>query len=605
MALSEDQIAKIILIRSVEESDPRALPQSNSGEAFDGTGQVHVGVDWLEKRASYLFERLSTRYQLLIELARVPAQWSVPLYLIAFVGGVASNLLGPTAEIHVVRNPVFLLVLWNLGVYTCLLLFRFLPRQRLSTGAADLSSGSKEQAILIDRVARAGSKFTPSWPLRFVMPRLWRFFQCLTVGFGEPKAYGEVLSRFNSNWLQVGAPLSTARWRVSLHVGALMIAIGAIGGMYCRGLFYDYRVSWASTFITREQSVEWLVKVVFGPSLFVSKMLGLDLAQQISVARLFTAEGDAAEGWIHLFAITVVLGIVIPRTLLALWQWQKISRFRRGMNLPLDGYYGRLIESPIRSVIDKQIEIGAARFAYDVAKFVGDALYKRRIVPPLRAFRQQGGKIADLKLELHRTAAAFLPELESYITATAAPAFQKDLAARAGELINSIGAEFTISKPAIAFNGVRIDTMERAQAGIADVVSAAIGVSVAASISLTFATVGGGLGSELGIAIISTLLGTTGPVGFVIGLVAGAIAAAAAWWFGKDSIAAAVNNLRLPAAVVKTALWESRFQRLIDQGHAQCEESVRVEVGKRLTTLQPEIAEGIMSKARSLWTSSP
>ena len=374
--------------------------------------------------------------------------------------------------------------------------------------------------------------------------------------------------------------------------------------MYLRGLFQDYRVAWASTFITREDSVERLVEIVFGPSLFVSRLLGLDLAEQISVARLLSPQGDGADGWIHLFAITVALGIVIPRALLALWQWRKISAFTRRLSLSLDDYYGPLIESPLRSLIDKQVEISAARFADDIAKFVGTALYERRIVATLRAFRQQGGKIADLESELHRIGEAFLPELKSYIAESAAPAFQEDLSARAGELIRSLGADFSISEPGIAFDGVRNDLLKRAQAGIADPLSATIGVSVAASISLTFATVGGGLGSELGIAIISTILGTTGPVGFVIGLVGGAVAAIAALWLGKESIAAAVNNFRLPAAVVKTALWESRFQRLIDDGREQCEEAVRLEVGKRFKTLQPEITDGILSKARSLWTST-
>jgi hypothetical protein len=72
-------------------------------------------------------------------------------------------------------------------------------------------------------------------------------------------------------------------------------------------------------------------------------------------------------------------------------------------------------------------------------------------------------------------------------------------------------------------------------------------------------------------------------------------------WFGKEALSDAVMNLPLPGALVKTALWESRFQKLIDDGREQCEESVRVEVGKRLKAQQPEITDRIMSKARSLW----
>jgi hypothetical protein len=100
---------------------------------------------------------------------------------------------------------------------------------------------------------------------------------------------------------------------------------------------------------------------------------------------------------------------------------------------------------------------------------------------------------------------------------------------------------------------------------------------------------------------VATLLHTTGPVGFVIGLIAGAVVAAGAWWFGKAEIAAAVENLYLPAAVVRTALWESRFQRLADDGRKKCEDSVRGEVDERLKTLQPRITTEILSRVRDLW----
>jgi hypothetical protein len=599
MSLSEDQLAKIILIRSVEECDPKALPENVLAEAFNAAGQSRIGVDWLEKRASYLFERLSTRYQSVIELAKAPAQWTVPFFLAAFVIGLATNLLGPAEEIHVVRNPVFFLLLWNFCVYLGLLAVPFLPRKRWA--GINLAKRSNQEGESRARAAPQTATSRTSWPLRFILPRLWHFFQRMTFGFRESKAYGDVVKRFSMNWLEVGAPLSMARWKAILHLGALGIASGAIGGMYARGLLQDYRVSWASTFITREESVDRLVHWVFGPSLFVSRLLGLGIEDQISVARLLSPDGDDADGWIHLFALTVALGVVIPRALLALWQRQRISQLTRGLTLVLDSYYGPLIESPIRSLIDKQIDIGAAHFAAAVAKFVGTGLYENQIVPRLRAFRQHGGKIGDLKADLQSLSEAFLPALKSYIAESAAPAFQKDLSVRVGELIRSIGADFSIREPAVAFDAIRLETARYADTGIADPLSAAVSVSFAASISLAFATVGGGIGSELGIAIISTLLGTTGPVGFVIGLLAGALAAGAVLWLGKESLSDAIMNLPLPAAVVKSALWQSRFQKLIDDGREQCEESVRVEVGKRLKALQPEITDRIMSKARSLW----
>jgi hypothetical protein len=438
-----------------------------------------------------------------------------------------------------------------------------------------------------------------------LLPRLWQFFQRLTLGFGEPATYGRVARRFTKHWLDVAAPLSVARWKATLHVGALVLASGAVAGMYLRGLLQDYRVSWASTFITREESVERLLSIVFAPSLWLSRLLGLGLGDAISVPRLLSPDGDEADGWIHLFAITVTIAIVIPRAVLALWQYQRINKLRRGMSLSLDDYYGPLLESPLRAALKEQVEIGAAHFADDLADFVAAALYDKRVVPALRAFRQRGGRIAELKSELHVTGEAFLPELKSYIAESAAPCFHDELAARAGELIKSVGGEFQRYEPAIALEAARVDLANHAQRNIADPLSAAIAASIAASLSLTLATVGGGFGSELGIAIISAILGTSGPLGFVIGLIAGAVAAGGAWWLGKESLAGALANVRLPAPVVRTALWESRFRRLIDEGRAKCAESVRSEVASRFKTLEPEITEAVVARARTLWKVAP
>lgn len=599
MSLSEDQLAKITLIRSVEECDPKVLPENVLTEAFNAAGQSRVGTEWLERRASFLFSRLSPRYQSLIELARAPVQWAVPICVTAFLMGLASNLLGPAQEIHVVRNPIFAMLLWNLCVYAGLVVVPLVSRRR-STGTPTAEQPSHE-APSKPHAALPAATASTSWPLRLLVPRVWHFFQRLTFGFGESKAYASVVKRFSRNWLEIAAPLPTLRWRAMLHLGAAAIAAGAIGGMYARALLQDYRVAWASTFITRQESVDRLIHIVFGPSLFVSRLLGLGIEDQISVARLLSPEGDDAEGWIHLFTLTVVLFIVLPRALLALWLRRKIRQASRAFSLVLDHYYGPLIESPVRTLVGKQIEIAAARFVADLAEFVGDALYDKQIVARLRDFRQRGGKIADLKADLQSLSERFLPVLQSHIAESAAPRFQRDLSTGIGELIQSIGADFRIREPAIAIDDIRLEMARYADSGIGDPLSAAVGVSAAASISLTLATMGGGLGSELGIAIISTLLGTTGPVGFLIGLLAGALAAGAALWLGKETLGDAVLNLSLPASAVKAVLWESRFQRVIDDGRKQCEESVRVEMGKSLKALQPAMTDRIVSQARSLW----
>jgi hypothetical protein len=53
--------------------------------------------------------------------------------------------------------------------------------------------------------------------------------------------------------------------------------------------------------------------------------------------------------------------------------------------------------------------------------------------------------------------------------------------------------------------------------------------------------------------------------------------------------------------VVRNALWESRFQRLVDEGREKCRDSVRAEVDGRLKAVQPRVTTEILACVRRLW----
>jgi hypothetical protein len=53
--------------------------------------------------------------------------------------------------------------------------------------------------------------------------------------------------------------------------------------------------------------------------------------------------------------------------------------------------------------------------------------------------------------------------------------------------------------------------------------------------------------------------------------------------------------------VVRTALWDARFNRLIGDGRAKCEESVRATTEERLNSMRLKITNEIMFRIRSLW----
>jgi hypothetical protein len=604
MALTEDQAAKIILIRSIEECDKGVFSDQILADALAAAKNQRPGLDWIEKRASYLFEHLSAWYQSILQLAKAPANWILPVCFLAVILGLATNLLAPTERIHVVRNPVFFLVSWNFIVYLALFLLA-LPGNR-----ARIRSGSMVRFKPQARPEHGEENAAPSFEekrkipftARYLLPSIWQLIHKIMFGFQRTKNLAHLTSHFTMHWFSIAGPLVVARWRYLLHLAALCVAAGAIGGMYFRGLFQSYEFVWASTFVTDQATVSTFVNVLFGPSLFISRLLNLGLSERIDIARLLTPQGDSSDAWIHLFAITVATTIVIPRGLLALAQFKNINGVINAFPLALDKYYGEVIEAPIRSVMEKEAETAITQFAEKIASYVGLRLYDEQIIPKLRDFRENGGKISDLKSELIRLTESFSPQLKAYIVDVGIPEFQSSLSQRVGDIIKSIGSDFVNKRASEAtLHDLKIHAPKTADLGVSDQFSTAIGASVGAAITLTFAAIGGGIGEELGIAIIATVLGTTGPVGFVIGLVIGALVVVGGWRFGKEKITETIEHVSLPAVVVRSALWESRFKKLIDDGRKQCEDSVRTNAKERLLPMLPNITDEIVFRLRSWW----
>jgi hypothetical protein len=108
--------------------------------------------------------------------------------------------------------------------------------------------------------------------------------------------------------------------------------------MYVRGLAFEYRVTWESTLLDAD-NVQWLLGLVLGPA---ARILGVTVPDVIPL-RGPGAGGDAVI-WIHLFSITALLVVFIPRAALALYAWWR--SFMLARNVPVDlenGYFRRLL----------------------------------------------------------------------------------------------------------------------------------------------------------------------------------------------------------------------------------------------------------------------
>jgi Protein of unknown function (DUF2868) len=103
-----------------------------------------------------------------------------------------------------------------------------------------------------------------------------------------------------------------------LHVGAALVAMGSMVALFARGWSKEYRVVWESTILDSSGVESFLgglfapAEAVFGPEVPVQELSGMKRGEG-SV----TQSADALP-WLKLYAGTLVLGVVLPRLLLAM-----------------------------------------------------------------------------------------------------------------------------------------------------------------------------------------------------------------------------------------------------------------------------------------------
>jgi hypothetical protein len=146
-------------------------------------------------------------------------------------------------------------------------------------------------------------------------------------------------SGFVADWLQAASPLLTSLFTTVLHVTAAGVAVGGLASLYLRGLVMDYRAGWESTFLDAGL-VHGVLTAILGPA---SAITGIALPDVAGVAVLQLgppgASGVPAAPWIHLYAVTVGLLVVLPRTLLALGGLARARGRSRRFPQPLDEPY--------------------------------------------------------------------------------------------------------------------------------------------------------------------------------------------------------------------------------------------------------------------------
>ena len=300
--MNEIDAQQILFARAVEDVDrdglllSRAdLDEARREAASHGSGEVY----WTAFAAP-LTAKLKSRLPGLgtaLRGLRSGGDLAWPTLTAALLLGLATNLLGPDRRINVLHAPLFLLVAWNLLVYAALIVG---SRRAKPRDSRDESHEPGRLAHFVEGIA-----------LKIASRAVRR-------GARHAELTERVLARFGGLWRRAAGRLIGARAEALFHLGAIFLVVGAVAGMYLRGLFVRFEATWESTFLP-ESGVRTILNLLLRPA---AALTGREIPE---VRGLDRTPGDAAP-WIHLYALSAAVYVVLPRALLLLAAARRVRR---------------------------------------------------------------------------------------------------------------------------------------------------------------------------------------------------------------------------------------------------------------------------------------
>jgi hypothetical protein len=334
--LDETAARQVLLVRAAEGSDAAGTLLSEDDRRYAARAAAEL-VRWgaadrgerasaeafVAKRAELLAAKLTERSP---RSGRVLAamRWrpwiGLALPAIALASGLLVERIADPGRVNILAFPLLGIIVWNLAVYVWLFV------------------------RTLEAVA-SRSKRRPGW----VANLLSGARNNLTARVSGPLA--GALGNFALDWGERSAPLVSARAARILHFSAAALALGAVAGLFLRGLAFEYRAGWESTFLDAP-AVHGLLAFFLGPA---ARFIGQPFPplDEFAALRWDAGGGENAARWIYLYAVTVGMAVIVPRLLLAAVAGLRERRFSTRFPLSLDeAYFRRLLsgwrEAPAR-----------------------------------------------------------------------------------------------------------------------------------------------------------------------------------------------------------------------------------------------------------------
>ena len=315
--MDEAAALSVVAVRAIETADGARTLWSDADRAWasraaaEVVGEAGTPEAFLARRATLAIERLGKRYPSLPRAVRA-LHWrpwvGTAIVAFAFAVGILVDRIGGAQRINVLAPPVLALLLWNLAVYAF---------------------------VIAGFVIRFGDP-GPSGPLRRALVQV-------ASGLSRPRGGGtirEPIAAFAEDWARRSGPLYGIRAARILHIAAAALAAGVIAGLYLRGLAFEYRANWESTFL-EASVVRSIAAFAYAPGTLLT---GIPVPTADEVVAIRAPAGENAARWLHLIAATVSVVVIVPRLALALLA-SIVERHRANhLPLPLDEpYFRRLL----------------------------------------------------------------------------------------------------------------------------------------------------------------------------------------------------------------------------------------------------------------------